>query len=198
MPPVLGSILIRIVIAGWVFYDAYGRKRYSKGPAIAWTLAALVQPILVLIFYLFFRLPQNWVLEKRTGKIDPEFVERKYRLQNNILMVTALIGCGVILYLLGAIVPTFSQMFQEIELTLPLLCKVESILGRWIWIIGILLMAGIIFFFKHPKLARFHRKHAPLSYVIYLIVMIIGLDILINSVVKNMYQPILEMSKIVK
>jgi predicted tellurium resistance membrane protein TerC len=59
-------------------------------------------------------------------------------------------------------------------------------------------MAGIIFFFKHPKLARFHRKHAPLSYVIYLIVMIIGLDILINSVVKNMYQPILEMSKIVK
>lgn len=198
MPPILGSILIRIVIAGWVFYDAYSKKRYSKGPTIAWILAVFVHPILALLLYSLFRLPQGWALEKEISKIDPEFMERKYRSQNNILMTIALIACGVILFLLGSVVPSFRRMFQAMGLTLPLVCKVELILSHWIWIIGILLMMGIIFFFKYPKMIRFHRKHAPLSYVIYIVFTIIGLGVVINLVVRNMLHLYIEMSKMVK
>ncbi len=188
------QVLFRVIIAGWIFRDAYVKKRYNKGPALAWALVALATyPLLAYIIYMLFRLPQKGALEKKMGKIDPEFMKRKYIHQNNILMVITLIPCGVIMVLLHNVIPTFCKMFQEIGQTLPLICQVESALGYWVWIVGILLIMGIIFFFKYPKMARFHIKHAPASYVIYIVTIILGLGIwgnLIRFIVENIAQAV--------
>lgn len=196
------SILILGAIAGWIFYDAYNKKRYSKWPSIAWTVGALIFPFLVLLFYLLFRPPQERILKKEVAKIDPEFMEKKYRLLDNVLMVIAVIMCGEVLYLLGGVVPTFTKMFQEVELSLPVvsnvISKIALILGHWVWLIGFLLLAGIIFFFKHPRLVRFHRRHAPRSYVDYILIVVLGSRLIIGLIVISMYLPIFEMSTMIE
>jgi len=190
------SIFIRGAIAGWIFYDTYNKRRYKKGLSIAWAVGALIFPILVLLFYLLFRPLPGRIFEKGVGKIDPEFIERKYRLLDNILMVVAVIMCGEVLYLLGGVVPTFTKMFQEVGISLSVVCKISLILGHWAWAIGFLLLVGIIFFFKHPKLVRFHRRHAPRSYVDYILTIVLGLRLIKGLIVMGMYLPVFEMSAI--
>ena len=192
------SILVLGAIAGWIFYDAYNKRRYKKGLSIAWAVGALIFPFLVLLFYLLFRPLPGRILEKGVGKVDPEFVERKYRLLDNILMVVAVIMCGEVLYLLGGVVPTFTKMFQEVGIPLSVVCKISLILGHWAWAIGFLLLVGIIFFFKHPRLVRFHRRHAPRSYIDYILVVMLGSRLIIGLIVMSMYLPIFEMSTMIK
>jgi hypothetical protein len=191
------SILVRIIIAGWIFHDSYNKKRYNKWPSIAWTVGALIFSILVWLFYLLFRPPQDWVLKKGVGKINPEFMEKKYRLLDNILMVIAIIAWGVIVFLFGNVIPTFTQMSQEVGISLSVVCKISLILGHWVWAIGFLLLVGIALFFKHPRLVRFHRRHAPRSYVDYILIVILGSGFIVGLIVISMYLPIFEMSTMI-
>lgn len=190
------SILAGIIIAGWIFYDAYNKRRYKKRLSITWAVGALIFPILVLPFYLLFRPPRDQALENRVSKIDPEFIEKKYRLLNNILIIITAVIYGEILFLLGGVVPTFTKMFQEVGISLSAVCKITLILGNWIWIIGFLLLVGIIFFFKHPKMVRFHRRHAPRSYVDYILVIMLGFGLIRALIVMSAYSPIFELSAI--
>ena len=190
------SILIVIIIAGWIFYDAYNKRRYKKRPSIAWAVGAIVFPFLVLLFYLLFRPLPGRIFEKGVGKVDPEFMEKKHRLLNNFLMVIAVIMCGEVLYLLGGVVPTFTQMFQEVVVPLPVVCKIRLILGHWVWPIGFLLLVGIIFFFKHPRLVRFHRRHAPRSYINYILIVTLGSRFIMGLIVTSMYLPIFELGSV--
>ena len=190
------SILVGIIIAGWIFHDAYNKNRYNKWSSIAWTVGVLIFPILVWLFYLLFRPLPGRILEKGVDKTDPKFMEKKYKLLNNILMVVAIISCGVIVFLFGNVIPTFTQMFQEGGISLSVVCKISLILGRWAWAMGILLLIGIVLFFKHPKLVRFHRRHAPRSYVDYILVVILGSKFIIALIVMSAYWPIFEMSAI--
>ncbi len=190
------SIFIRGAIAGWIFYDTYNKRRYKKGPSIAWTVGTFLFPILVLLFYLLFRPLPGRILERGVGKVAPEFLEKKYRLLDNILMVIAIIACGVIVFLFGNVIPTFTKMFQEVGLSLSVVSKISLIFGHWVWAIGFLLLVGIIFFFKHPRMVRFHRRHAPRSYVDYILIVMLGSRLIIGLIVMSMYLPIFEMSAI--
>jgi hypothetical protein len=196
------SIFIRGAIAGWIFYDAYNKRRYKKGPSITWTIGALVSPILLLLFYLLFRPLPGRIFEKGVGKVAPEFMAKKYRLLDNALMVVAAISCGIIIFLLGNVIPTFTKMFQEAEISLSVVCKISLILGHWIWAIGILLLIGIVLFFKHPRLVRFHRRHAPRSYAIYITAVYTAVmfraGIIVGWIVRGMYLPIFEMSAMIE
>ncbi len=192
------SILVLGAIAGWIFYDAYKRKRYKKGPSITWTVGALIFPILVWLFYLLFRPLPGRILEEGISKIDPGFMEKKYRLLDNILMVIVLIPCGVIVFLFGNVIPTFTKMFQEVGISLSAVCKIRLILGHWVWAVGILILIGITFFFKHPRPVRFHRRHAPRSYVDYILIIVLGSKFIIALIVIGMYLPVFEMSTMIK
>lgn len=190
------SIFIRGAIAGWIFYDTYNKRRYKKGPSIAWTVGTFIFPILVLLFYILFRPFPGRILEKGVGKINPELLEKKYRLLDNILMVIAIIACGVIIFLFGNVIPTFTKMFQEAGVSLPIACKIDLILGYWVWVIGVLLLVGIVLFFKLPKLVRFHRRHAPRSYVDYILIVMLGSRFIIALIVISAYLPVFELSAI--
>ena len=196
------SILVNVIIAGWIFHDAYNKKRYNKWSSIAWTVGALIFSILVGLFYLLFRPLPGRILEEGISKIDPGFMEKKYRLLDNIIMVIVLIPCGVIVFLFGNVIPTFTKMFQEAGVPLSVVCKISLILGHWVWPIGFLLLVGIVLFFKHPKLVRFHRRHAPRSYVICIIAVYIavmfGAGIIVGWIVRGMYLPIFEMSTMIE
>lgn len=184
------DLLIGLLVAGLIFYDAYGKKRYRMGPSIVWSLFAFIIFLPTALLYLLFRPPRGQILEKGVAKIDPEFTERKYKVVNTLLMTVSLFFIGIILFQLGVVIPTFAEMFQEINKPLPSVTRILVGLGHYIWITGIVLITAIILFLKHPRMLKFHRKYAPISYVIYIVFLIPVFGVIIGTIVISIYSPL--------
>ena len=85
-----------------------------------------------------------------------DLLEEQARLQSRIMsalaypLLMALVGCGVLLFLVGYVLPKVTRMLLELEQVLPLptriLIATSELLQSYGWLLGLLLIAALLFF----------------------------------------------------
>lgn len=239
MAKVLWAV-ISIIIIGFVFYDAYSKKRYNLKTSVLWALFAGFLPLLLGIpLYLLFRPRSNINLTPSEIKLGEEikcinhseiksdrlccccryaycrdclteienknycqscldFLDKKYRFLNKLLMIFSLIFLALLTFMLGFIVPKFTALFEGFKIKLPILTQVVTKISSFVWILGLLLAILIILLFRNAKSTNFLKKFAPLSYVISLILIWVIPGLLIGIIVIGVFFPIFQISTIGK
>jgi type II secretory pathway component PulF len=106
-------------------------------------------------------------LDTALGHIN-EFLSREESLRSKILVALAyptfllLVGCISIIILMNFIIPKLGVMFEELGRELPfvtkLVLKISNIFQTWgIWLLGLIVLLGIIFWYKKTLYQRVTR-----------------------------------------
>jgi hypothetical protein len=237
---IISNFPISIIIIGFVFYDAYSKKRYNLKASVLWALFAGFLPLLLGIpLYLLFRPRRNTNLAPSKIKLGAEetkcikhsevkadrlcsgcryaycedcltkvknksycqscldFLDKKYKSLNKLLMIFSLIFLALITFMLGFIVPKFAGIFETLGGDLPILTLVMIKISSFAWILGLLLATLIIFLFRNVKSMDLLKRLAPQSYAILLIFIWALPGLLIALIVFSMFSPIHKITELI-
>lgn len=164
----LFSFVLNLLVVGFVFHDAYFRKRYNLGASILWILFVLLTPFALAIpLYILFR--PNRDITRGSLCIEPndEFLKKKYLLLDRILLILFLFLWAYVLFLFIKIIPAFNELFKGFDIRLPILTLIIIKLSNFVWIWGLLIPILTVFLFV--KFKHIIRNSAPRSYVILII-----------------------------
>lgn len=231
-------LVISIIISGFVFYDAYSKKRYNLKASVLWALCAGFFPLFwgVLLYFLFrprsninltpseiksgeeikcanhsgiksdrlccgcrYAYCRDCLTEIANKNYCPsclDFRDKKYRFLNKLLMKFSLIFLALITLILGFVVPSFTDLYEEFKIELPIVTQVVIKISSFVWILGLLFPILILLLFENTKSTNFLKKFAPLSYVISIILLWVIPGLLIGVIVIGLFLPLFTLGRI--